>query len=136
MPWICVDHSFIPISHWFRQRYICRRCDKIVKPHEYVAYENKRLNKIFNTPKKNGVIKFSDYEDKILEALRQKKEHLGITEGCTLIHGFVYVPLYESLTLDHLPNSSSALPMVTMVGKKSTKVYFVALKLLLAGIEL
>ena len=80
-------------------------------------------------------LKFSDYREKILEALKEKGPSLGIQESVTLIDGFINQPIYKELTGAFVIGGPT-IPMVAVVGNKSGRIYFFALKALLPDLKI
>lgn len=80
-------------------------------------------------------IKFSAYEEKILEAIKSKLPYADIHEELSLVNGFINQPIHKELTSGFVVGGPS-IPMVSAVGKKSGRMYFFALKALIQDIEI
>jgi hypothetical protein len=79
-------------------------------------------------------IKFSDYKQKIIDALNSRSSQLGIHEPITLIDGFINQPLQNELTGGFVIGGP-AIPMIAVVGN-SGRIYYFALKALLPDISI
>ena len=80
-------------------------------------------------------IKFSEYKQKIIEALNNRSTQININEPITLIDGFINQPLQSELT-GGLIVGGPAIPMVAVVGNNSGRIYYFALKALLPDISI
>lgn len=80
-------------------------------------------------------IKFSEYKQRIIDALNSRASQLGITEPITLVDGFVNQPLQTEFT-GGLVIGGPAIPMVAVVGNNSGRIYYFALKALLPDIKI
>lgn len=80
-------------------------------------------------------IKFSEYKQRIIDALNSRSSQLGITEPITLVDGFVNQPLQTEFT-GGLVIGGPAIPMVAVVGNNSGRIYYFALKALLPDIKI
>lgn len=78
-------------------------------------------------------IKFSDYVEKIKKILNEKGDALGINEPSTLIEGFMNQPVYQEFTGGLIVGGPTVL-MIGVVGDKSGRIYYFALKALLPDI--
>lgn len=81
------------------------------------------------------ILKFSDYKDQIIKALRDKQESLGINEPVTLADGFINQPIQKELSSSFVIGGP-VIPMIAVVGNNSGRMYFFALKALIPNIEL
>ena len=79
--------------------------------------------------------KFSDYKEKIIEALNDKVRQHGIQEPTSLVDGFINQPIQKEFT-GGLVIGGPAIPMVAVVGSNSGRIYFFALKVLLPDLEI
>lgn len=79
-------------------------------------------------------IKFDDYKQKIIDALRAKG-NLGISEPVTLVDGFVNQPIQSELS-SSLNIGGPAIPMIMLLGNNSGRIYYFALKALMPSIKL
>lgn len=77
-------------------------------------------------------IKFADVKEDILAAIKNLPKESGITEKVGLVDGFINNPLSRELT-DSLIIGGPTVPMVLLVGEKTGRIYFFALKALLSG---
>ena len=80
-------------------------------------------------------LRFADYKDKLIAELEKSDlASLGINESVTLLDGFINQPIYSELTGNFVIGGPS-IPMVALIGKTSSRVYFFALKALLPTLE-
>jgi hypothetical protein len=75
-------------------------------------------------------IKFSDYKQKIIEALNKKGASLGVNEPVTLVDGFINQPIQNEISGSFVIGGPT-IPMIMIVGKSSGRIYLFALKALL-----
>lgn len=75
-------------------------------------------------------IKFSDYKQKIIDALYQKSSYLKINEPVTLIDAFINQPIHNELSAA-LTIGGPTIPSIAVVGNTTGKIYYFALKALL-----
>lgn len=80
-------------------------------------------------------IKFSEIKQKIIDALNSRASELGIAEPITLIDGFINQPLQTEYT-GGMIIGGPAVPMIAVVGNKSGRMYFFALKALLPDVSI
>ena len=80
-------------------------------------------------------IKFSEYKQRIIDALNSRSPQLGINEPITLVDGFINQPLQIEFT-GGLVIGGPAIPMVAVVGNNSGRIYYFALKALLPDIKI
>jgi hypothetical protein len=73
---------------------------------------------------------FEDVKEEILAALNNLPDEVGITETVGLVDGFITNPVSGELT-NSLLIGGPCLPMVMLVGEKTGRIYFFALKTLL-----
>ncbi|ADG25270.1 TPA: hypothetical protein JBI72_01310 [Legionella pneumophila] len=78
-------------------------------------------------------IKFTDYREKIIQELNNKKVFLGINEPVSLIDGFINQPIQQELS-GNIVIGGPTIPMVAVVGNNSGRIYYFALKALLPSI--
>lgn len=74
--------------------------------------------------------KFTDFKDRINEGLINRLGSVpfpGETEGFTLIDGFFNTPIYDEL-MDGLLIGAPTVPMIAILGNKTGRMYFFALK--------
>lgn len=82
----------------------------------------------------NQPLKFSEYKERITNALNSKGNSLGIQETVSLIDGFINQPIYSELTGAFVIGGPT-IPMIAVVGN-SGRIYFFALKALLPDIKI
>jgi hypothetical protein len=75
---------------------------------------------------------FADVKDDILAALNKVRDDAGITEPVGLIDGFITNPISGEL-VNAILVGGPCVPMVMLVGEKTGRLYFFALKTLLPG---
>ncbi|HAT9260032.1 TPA: hypothetical protein JBC74_00005, partial [Legionella pneumophila subsp. pneumophila] len=63
-------------------------------------------------------IKFTDYREKIIQELNNKKVFLGINEPVSLIDGFINQPIQQELS-GNIVIGGPTIPMVAVVGNNS-----------------
>lgn len=80
------------------------------------------------------VIKFEEYKDRIIEALKNKG-NIGLTEPVTLIDGFVNQPIHNELSGSFVLGGP-AIPMIMLLGSNSGRIYYFALKAILPEVKL
>lgn len=82
-------------------------------------------------------IRFSEIKDDILSALTNKMENNGLSLGerVSLIDGFVNQPLSLELSGSFVIGGPS-IPMIMLVGEKSGRIYYFALKAILPEIKI
>jgi len=84
-------------------------------------------------------VKFSDYKQRIIDALNSRNStsnsNLGITEPITLVDGFINQPL-QSEFIGGLVLGGPAIPMIAVVGNNSGRIYYFSLKALLPDISI
>lgn len=78
---------------------------------------------------------FADVKQDILKALNNLPKDVGITEKVGLVDGFVSNPVTGEVT-NSLMIGGPTLPMIVVIGEKSGRVYFFALKILLPNIKI
>ncbi|HAU0185367.1 hypothetical protein SC810_00065 [Legionella pneumophila serogroup 1] len=78
-------------------------------------------------------IKFTDYREKIIQELNNKKVFWGINEPVSLIDGFINQPIQQELS-GNIVIGGPTIPMVAVVGNNSGRIYYFALKALLPSI--
>jgi len=79
------------------------------------------------------IIKFSDIKQKIEAQIDPQK--IGIDEQVTLFDGFINQPFCRELSGSYVLGGPTV-PMIMLVGNKSGRLYFFALKALLTDLEL
>lgn len=83
-------------------------------------------------------IKFSDYKEKIQSGLTEKLQGIdfvGETQGFTLIDGFFNLPIQTELS-GSLTIGGPTVPMVAIVGNKTGRVYYFAIKAIVPEVEI
>ncbi|HAT9215558.1 TPA: hypothetical protein JBC15_02140 [Legionella pneumophila subsp. pneumophila] len=66
-------------------------------------------------------IKFTDYREKIIQELNNKKVFLGINEPVSLIDGFINQPIQQELS-GNIVIGGPTIPMVAVVGNNSGRI--------------
>ena len=85
--------------------------------------------------KQPQVIKFEEIKAKLIELINTKLPQLGLTEPVTLVDGFVNQPVSMELSGSFILGGPT-IPMVMLVGNKTGRIYFFALKALMPNIEM
>ncbi len=83
-------------------------------------------------------IRFKDQQEKIISAIKEKLHGNPIISsegGFTIIEGFFNQPFQDDIA-DKIVIGGKTVPMVAIVGNKTGRMYFFALKALLPGIEI
>ena len=80
-------------------------------------------------------IKFSEYKSQIIKSLNDKKIDLNITEPATLVDGFFNQPIQNEISGSFIIGGPT-IPMIMVVGKKSGRIYYFALKAILPDLKL
>jgi len=83
----------------------------------------------------NKSLKFSEYKEQIIKALNEKKADLGIQEPVTLIDGFINQPIHNELTGAFVIGGPT-IPIIAVIGNKSGRLYFFALKAILPDLKI
>ncbi len=81
-------------------------------------------------------VKFEKVKDKLVGAIDERKSFLGFTEpeGLTLVDGFFNSPFQKEMSSSFVIGGPS-LPMIAVVGNKTGRVYFFAVKALMPDVE-
>jgi hypothetical protein len=83
----------------------------------------------------NKTLQFSAIKGRIIEALENKKEELGINESVSILDGFVNQTFTTELTSDYVIGGPRV-PIVMLIGNKTGRVYYFALKAILTDLEI
>lgn len=84
-----------------------------------------------NMDKKTLDVKFEDVKDRILAKLNKLgSKKLGLNEEVMLIDGIINQPLNPKVT-GNVVVGGPVVPVITLVGKETGRLYFFALKVLL-----
>ncbi len=78
---------------------------------------------------------FADHRNKLIQALTNKGDALGINEPISLIEGFIQQPIQQDISGAFVIGGPS-IPMVAAVGNRSSRIYFFALKALIPDIQI
>lgn len=82
-------------------------------------------------------MKFSEHKEKIQEALNSRLANTafsGEDKGFTLVDGFFNLPIQDELSGDIIIGGPT-IPMISIVGNSTGRMYFFALKVLLPDID-
>lgn len=82
-----------------------------------------------------AAIIFSEYKDRILKEITDRSTLLGINEPVSIVDGFVNQPIQNELS-GSIMIGGPTIPMVMLVGNKTGRVYYFALKALLPDINI
>ena len=81
------------------------------------------------------IYKFADLKKDIKEVLKKRSELIGISESVTLVDGFITEPFKMELS-GAFTVGGPTIPLIMLVGDKSGRVYFFALRALLPELKL
>lgn len=84
---------------------------------------------------KPKMIKFDDLKEKLIQKINENLPSMGLSEPVTLVDGFFNQPVSKELSGSFIIGGPT-IPMVMIVGNKTGRIYFLALKALIPDIEI
>lgn len=88
------------------------------------------MNKSMENKNQQKIINFEDVKEEILTELKNRYNELEISEPVSLVDGFVNQQFGMELS-SSIVIGGPIIPMIMLLGKKSGRIYFFALKAIL-----